>query len=251
MSVLQAEHIRVRLGGAEIVRDVSLTLSSGTWLMLAGPNGAGKSTLLSALMQGLRYEGSVRMDGEDLARMKPAQRAKRVGMLCQRHAPGYAFSVEEVVSLGRYAYTRGGLTREDRERVDEALLRTGMADRRRQSVLTLSGGELQRTFLAQVFAQDPAVLLLDEPVNHLDLAYQKQLCSLICEWVGQPGKAVLSVMHDLSLAKKYGTEAVLLSEGRILAAGDPAKAFSPEQLAAAYHMDVSGWMKGLLSVWNQ
>ena len=104
--------------------------------------------------------------------------------------------------------------------VELALEKTGMTAQRRQSVLTLSGGELQRTFLAQVFAQDPKYLLLDEPTNHLDLIYQRQVFALIKEWLAQGDRAVISVVHDLSLAKKYGTRALLLDHGCMAAIGD-------------------------------
>ena len=104
--------------------------------------------------------------------------------------------------------------------VARALELTGMARFVDQNVLTLSGGELQRTFLAQLFAQNPSVLLLDEPTNHLDLVYQKQVFELIAEWVKTPGRSVVSVVHDLSLARAYGTHGLLLDGGQVAAIGD-------------------------------
>ena len=120
---------------------------------------------------------------------------------------------------------------------------TGLTALRRASVLTLSGGELQRTFLAQVFAQNPKLLILDEPANHLDLIYQKHIFSLIEAWLKQPGRAVISVVHDLSLAKKYGTHAVLMDRGRCAAQGKTAEVMTRERLEAVYGMDVYGWMR--------
>ena len=115
--------------------------------------------------------------------------------------------------------------------------------------LTLSGGELQRTFLAQVFAQNPKLLILDEPANHLDLIYQKHIFSLIEAWLKQPGRAVISVVHDLSLAKKYGTHAVLMDRGRCAAQGKTDEVMTRERLEAVYGMDVYGWMRDLLGQW--
>ena len=135
--------------------------------------------------------------------------------------------------------------------IDEALERTGMADKRGQSVLTLSGGELQRAFLAQAFAQDPQVLLLDEPTNHLDLVYQKQIFSLIADWAKQPGRTVVSIMHDLSVARRYGTEAMLLNRGKLVAIGAPDEVLSPARLESVYEMDVYEWMRDLLSAWQE
>ena len=120
-----------------------------------------------------------------------------------------------------------------------------------QSVLTLSGGELQRTFLAQLFAQNPRVLILDEPTNHLDLVYQKQVFELIAHWLKTPGRAVISVVHDLSLAKAYGTRALLLNHGKTVQQGTLEEVFTPAHLNAAYDMDVSKWMRSMLSQWPE
>ena len=125
-----------------------------------------------------------------------------------------------------------------------------MAAQRHQSALTLSGGELQRTFLAQVFAQDPRLLLLDEPTNHLDLIYQKQVFSLISDWIKTPGRAVVSVVHDLSLAKAFGTHALLMDHGQGLACGAAAEVLSPARLDPVYGMDVAAWMQKMLSQWQ-
>ena len=116
--------------------------------------------------------------------------------------------------------------------------------------VTLSGGELQRVFLAQVFAQDPKLLLLDEPANHLDLKYMEQIFELIARWVKQPGRAVISVVHDLSLTKLYGTTAALLHEGSLLGKGPVSEVLSPGLLQTAYGMDVQGYMRRLLKAWE-
>ena len=177
-----------------------------------------------------------------------------MGVLAQHHTVGYAFSVEEVVRLGRYAYAPGIFSRrsdEDERSVAEAMELTGVAHIARQSVLTLSGGELQRVFLAQLFAQNPRLLLLDEPTNHLDLVYQKQIFSLVREWLSKGGRAVVSVVHDLSLARMYGSRGVLLDHGKIAAAGEAAAVFAPETLNAVYRMDVADWMRTMLSQWEK
>ena len=250
--MLTAEKITVRYGGFTAVDGLSFSLKEGQWLMLVGPNGAGKSTLLGAIAQGIPYEGSVALGGRDIRAFKPAQRARELGMLSQQHHVSYAYTVEEIVSLGRYAHARGFFSAHDeagRARVEEALELTGMTALRHASVLTLSGGELQRAFLAQAFAQDPRVLLLDEPANHLDLPYQKHVFSLIDQWRRQPGRAVISVVHDLSLAQKYGTHALLLDRGRCVAQGEIEEVFAPESLHNVYGMDVHGWMRELLLQW--
>ena len=128
---------------------------------------------------------------------------------------------------------------------------TGLTDLCHASMLTLSGGETQRVFLAQVFAQDPQVLILDEPANHLDLKYQQHIFSLIREWLKEPGRAVLSVVHDLSLARKYGTHAVLMDHGKSISQGAITEVMTPENLQQVYGMDVYAWMREMLSQWQE
>ena len=251
--MLKGNSVTVRYGSHTAVDDLSFTLEQGQWLMLVGPNGAGKSTLIEAIAQGIPYTGRIELEGRDARAYKPAQLARKVGVLSQRHSVNYAYTVEEVVQLGRYAHTRrllGGGDDEGEERVEQALERTGLNGMRRASVLTLSGGELQRVFLAQLFAQAPQILLLDEPANHLDLVYQKQIFSIIREWLAQPGRAVLSVVHDLSLARAYGTHAVLMHHGRCVSQGPLDGVLTPENLQQVYGMDVYGWMQSLLKKWQ-
>ena len=186
--------------------------------------------------------------------MKSTLRARAIGVLAQNHFVGYGFTVEEVVRLGRFAYSGGLLGRsqtEDTAHIERALTLTGLQGKRRQSVLTLSGGELQRTFLAQVLAQDPKLLLLDEPTNHLDLIYQKQIFALIGQWLQTPGRAVVSVVHDLSLARAFGTDALLMDHGRLAALGQANSVLTPANLDRVYGMDVAAWMRSLYSQWAE
>jgi len=252
--MLKIQHLAVRYGSLTVLDDINLTLEAGQWLMVAGPNGAGKSTLIHAISRGVPYRGEVYYRGRNIKEMRPLSLAREIGVLAQSHQVGYAFTVEEVVNLGRYAHRKGRLSFTDEqgeEKVHAALEMTGMSPLKRQSVLTLSGGELQRTFLAQVFAQDPNLILLDEPANHLDLKYQKQMFELISAWVRQPGRAVLSVVHDISLARAYGTRAMLLNQGKMVANGDNREVLSRENLEAVYAMDVHGWMREMLAQWEE
>ena len=254
MPMLEVSRLSVQFGQKKIVDGLSFTVEEGQWLMIVGPNGAGKSTALNAVTQGAPYTGRVLFAGQDVAKMKPALRAQAIGVLAQNHFVGYGFTVEEVVRLGRFAYAGGLFGRsqtEDREKVEQALTLAGLQDKRRQSVLTLSGGELQRTFLAQVLAQDPKLLLLDEPTNHLDLIYQKQIFALIGSWLREPGRAVVSVVHDLSLARSFGTDALLMDHGRQIAHGPAAQVLTPERLNAVYGMDVPAWMRSLYAQWAE
>ena len=254
MKLLDVNNLSVRYGNLTIVSDVSFSLSEGEWLMIIGPNGAGKSTIVNAISQGTAYTGAVSVLEKDVKCYRPHELAKLVGVLSQTHSMGYGFTVGSVVRLGRYAYAPGifsGGDDEDERMVARALELTGMTRFADQNVLTLSGGELQRTFLAQLFAQNPRVLLLDEPTNHLDLVYQKQVFELIAEWLKTPGRAVVSVVHDLGLARAYGTQALLLEGGKTRSYGAIEEVFTPEHLNKAYAMDVSAWMRSLYTQWQE
>ena len=252
--MIEVKDVVKTFDGFRALDGVTMTVPRGAVYGLVGPNGAGKSTALNAVTQGAPYTGRVLFAGHDVAKMKPALRAQAIGVLAQNHFVGYGFTVEEVVRLGRFAYAGGLFGRsqtEDREKVEQALTLAGLQDKRRQSVLTLSGGELQRTFLAQVLAQDPKLLLLDEPTNHLDLIYQKQIFALIGSWLREPGRAVVSVVHDLSLARSFGTDALLMDHGRQIAHGPAAQVLTPERLNAVYGMDVPAWMRSLYAQWAE
>ena len=251
--MLKAEHLTVRYGEKTVLRDVSLEVRAGEWLVIVGPNGAGKSTLAGALGKTVPYEGTVRLAGKNIREISGQEYARKVGVLSQNHSAVYGFTVEEVVGLGRYARHTGFLRKGDPEgpgKIDEALTLTGLADMRKRNMLTLSGGECQRVFLAQVCCQDPEILILDEPANHLDLPFQQELFTLIGEWLKTPGRAVVTVMHDLSLARKYGTHALLLDKGRCAGQGKASEVLTPEALQRVYHMDVYGWIRELLSAWD-
>lgn len=251
--MLNVENMTVRYGENTIVQAISFDVLEGQWLMLVGPNGAGKSTIVNAIAQGVPYSGNVTFGGKDVRRMKPSEFAKNCGILTQTHNVNYSFTVEEIIRLGRYSYS-GGLfaksSSNDDKAVEEAARLTGMLSLMQQSVLTLSGGELQRTFLAQLFAQNPKLLILDEPSNHLDLVYQRQIFELTREWLAHSGRAVISVVHDLSLAKKYGTHALLLHNGRIEAFDTADKVLTRANLNTVYSMDVYAWMQSQLTIWK-
>lgn len=251
--MLEVQNLRVQYGDYTVVNDVSFSVPEGAFYIIAGPNGAGKSTILAAISQSIPYQGSVVVMGDDAKALKSGQLARRIGFLMQNHFVGYDFTVEEIVRLGRYAYGKGPLyaaDSEDEAQVERALEMTGMGPFRRQSALTLSGGELQRAFLAQALCQDPGVLLLDEPTNHLDPGYQKETFELIDAWRKTPGRAVAAVVHDLSLAKAFGSHALLLHRGRRVFAGETERALSRENLETVYGMDVQQWLKTLLSQWE-
>lgn len=253
MKLLEIDNLSVHYGAQIIIEDINFTIDENHWLMVVGPNGAGKSTLIKAVSQYIDYTGNVRFAGKDVRTCKPKELAQNMGVLSQSYSVNYPFTVGEVVRLGRYAFAPGIFSRkseDEEEKVQNALELTGLTGLVNRSVLTLSGGELQRTFLAQVLAQNPKILMLDEPTNHLDLVYQKQTLEVIRRWLRGEKRAVISVVHDLSLAKAYGTHALLLNRGSEVAQGEIHDVFTPEHLDRAYSMDVYTWMDDMLGQWR-
>lgn len=216
--------------------------------MLLGPNGAGKSTTVYALAKTLPYAGNIELFGKNIQDYKNTDYAQKIGFLSQKNLVAFDFSVEEIVAMGRYSHRQGyfsNLTKEDKDKINEALEATGLTSLRSRSVQELSGGEVQRTFLAQVFAQDPDVLVLDEPTNNLDLVYQEQIFNLLQKWIDQKQGTIISVVHDLALAKYYGTTAVLLDEGSLASFGKVNEVLTDENLNKVYGMDVKKYFEKL------
>jgi len=252
--MLEVIGLTVRFGNHTIVDNISFSVSEGQWLMIVGPNGAGKSTIINAAAAGVAHEGKIVLGGKDIKRYKPYERARSIGVLSQMNPVGYAFSAEEIIRLGRYAYAPGIFSRQtddDRKYIEKAIDMTGLQPFLKQSALTLSGGERQRMFLAQLFAQNPPLIMLDEPSNSLDIIYQKQIFSLLKEWINTPGRAIISVVHDLSLALAFGTHALLVDKGKVKAYGHIRDVLTASYLNEVYSMDVFGWMHDLMSQWQQ
>ena len=251
--MLEVEHLSVRYGEKTAVDNVSFRVKAGEWWTLAGPNGAGKSSVAEALTRGVRYTGKVILDGVEEQDYKQNEYSRKVGILSQINSVIYDYTVYEVAEMGRYAHREGffrGRDPEGAEKVEQAIALTGISELRDRSMLTLSGGEVQRVFLAQVLAQDPKLLILDEPANHLDLPFQRQFFDMVKEWLKEPGRAVITVMHDLTLARKYGTHALLLSGGKCVSKGKIEDTLTPGNLEKVYGMDIYGWMREMLKEWE-
>lgn len=251
--MLKVKNLTVEYPGKKILDDVNFEVSEGDWIMIIGPNGAGKTTITNAIAQSLPYDGEIFYKDINLGLMKAAERARNIGVLMQNHYVAYSFTVREVVSLGRYSYNHSFFntkTEIEDEIIDEALEKTGMKSMEHQSVMTLSGGELQRTFLAQLITQNPSIMILDEPTNHLDMAYQESTFELIRTWLKEGNRAVISVVHDLRLARMFGTKALLLKDGRVYDYGPIDSVMDRKKLGEVYSIDVYGWMKKLNEKWN-
>ena len=254
MTMLKVEHLTCGYGGAPVVNDLSFEVPAGGRLCILGPNGCGKTTLLRALAGLLPHEGKVTAEGRDLAAMDRRQLARTVALLSQISSVYFSYTVYETVLMGRYAHQTGGAFSgpepEDRAIALECMERTGVADLRDRQVTELSGGQLQRVFLARTFAQQPRVILLDEPTNHLDLKYQVELVQELKAWAAGEGRCVVGVLHDVNLALDLADLFLLMEEGRARYFG-PAAEFDPAALNRVYQMDVGGYMRRSLQRWEE
>ncbi|WP_208321988.1 ABC transporter ATP-binding protein [Paramicrobacterium chengjingii] len=242
---LAAEHLELSYEREAVVHDVSLEITPGAVTALIGPNGSGKSTVLRSMARLHPVtSGTVRLrvgdDQSEVRAVSAREFARRVTLLSQSRPHPSGLSVRDVVAYGRHPHRRrfAALTEADGAAIDKALRLTGterMADR---AVDQLSGGELQRVWLATCLAQDTGVLLLDEPTNHLDLRYQVEILDLMRELADDHGTAVGAVLHDLNHAAAVADHVVLLSAGRVRATGSPAEVFGAGVLSEVYGIPI-------------
>jgi len=239
---LQAHNLSFAYFHQPVLREVSLTLRLGERVGLIGPNGSGKTTLLRCLSGVLPpSQGEVSLDGLGLRRLSRQEIARRIAVVPQELLVPFAFTVREMVGMGRLPHAAGGWqallrgeSKDDRQAIEAAMLATGTVDLADRLFNELSGGERQRVMIALALAQEPEVLLLDEPTVHLDLAHQVEMLELIARLNGQRGLTVLAVLHDLNLAALYFPRLVLLERGQIVAEGEPAQVLSEETIARVF-----------------
>jgi iron complex transport system ATP-binding protein len=242
VSAVAVRNLAVDLDRTPILHGVSCSVGSGGWLALIGPNGAGKTTLLRAVAGLLPYRGEVLLDGHGIGSLRGRRRARRIAYVPQEPLLPPDMTVADYVLLGRTPYLSylGAPGRSDRDAAARAAGRLGVARFAGRRLATLSGGERQRAVLARALAQDPEVLLLDEPTSSLDLGHQQQVLDLVDELRQAGGLTVLSTLHDLTTAGQYADHLVLLHEGRVEAAGPPGAVLTADRIARVYaaHVDV-------------
>ena len=235
--LIEVDDLSLSYGDLSVLSEVSLSVESGEFVGLVGPNGAGKTTLLRAINGVFEPDGgTVHLDGTPVADLGPRGVSRRVATVPQDTSVSFAFTVEDVVRMGRTPYRgRTDLTADevDREAVDRALERTEMTALRDRPITAVSGGERQRAFVARALAQDTPALVLDEPTASLDINHQIRTLELVREAVDD-GKAALAAIHDLNLAARVCDRLVLLSGGAVRATGTPREVLSDDALAASF-----------------
>jgi len=232
MTLLSVQNLTVRRGECPVVDAASFSIGPGECVGLIGPNGAGKTSLLRGALGLLPFEGT-----SSLAALPARQRAAQAAWLPQTREIAWPMSVERIVALGRLPYLARGarLSAADQSAVDAALTRMGLQNFRTRLATALSGGEQARVLIARTLAQDTPLLMADEPIAGLDPA--AQIATLqVFETLAQEGRAVLTSLHDLSLAGRYCTRLIMMGAGRIVADGTPDEILTAARLEEVFHL---------------
>ena len=237
---LRGENLALGYRRDRVVHDVSLQLRPGAVTALIGPNGSGKSTVLRALARLHPVDGgTVHVGASESRALSAKEFARTVAMLSQSRPHPSGLEIRDVVAFGRHPH-RGrfaGVSDADRAAIDSALALAGLVEMAHRAVDELSGGELQRVWLATCLAQDTGILLLDEPTNHLDLRYQIETLDLVRD-LADRGTALGVVLHDLGHAASVADEVILLHNGRVRASGLPADVLTSENLSEVYGLHI-------------
>lgn len=222
-----------------VLNDITVTLPAGRLTALVGPNGAGKSTLLSVAARLLDVDaGTVTVDGLDLASTPGDVIARRLAVLRQENRITARLTVLDLVRFGRFPYSKGRLTAEDHHQVQEALDYLELNEVGDRYLDQLSGGQRQRAFIAMVLAQDTDYVLLDEPLNNLDMRHGVHMMRRLSDLVSAKGKTVVVVLHDINMAAAHAHHIVALKHGEVIAQGTPTEIVRADVLHSIYDLEV-------------
>jgi iron complex transport system ATP-binding protein len=224
-----------------VLHDINLTIEPGEMIGLLGPNGSGKTTLIKLASGILKPDkGEIKMDGSSLSQLNRKTIARSMAVVPQQFYIPFAFTTSEVVMLGRIPFIKAfaGETVADREVVNNALESVGISELSERRFDELSGGERQKVILAMALAQQPKILLLDEPTANLDINHQLETLERVRSLNLQEGLTVIAAMHDLNLASLYFDRLVLLKEGRISADGTPAQVLTEDKIREVFSTSV-------------
>lgn len=237
MSVLTVKNIVSGYADKIVIDGISFSADRGEFIGVIGPNGAGKSTLLKTVSRSIHpKKGDVLFEGKDIFKLPRKEFARSIAFVGQETAITFAFTALEIVMMGRFPYLRAfqGESEKDLSAVRRALKITDCENFFEREINQLSAGERQRIFIAKALAQEPRVILLDEPTSHLDISHQIQIMDILKDLSEKDGICVVSVFHDLNLASEYCDRLLLINDGRMGAQGRPEEVLKYEILEDVY-----------------
>ncbi|NQX69320.1 ABC transporter ATP-binding protein [Paenibacillus alba] len=238
--MIEVRHVSKSYGNNPVVDDVSIRISKGKVTSFIGPNGAGKSTLISMISRLLSIDsGEILIDGEDVTKAKSQELAKKIAILKQSNHIQVRLTVRDLVSFGRFPYSQGKLTKEDWQFVDEAIRYMGLENMQHKYLDQLSGGQNQRAYIAMVIAQNTEYILLDEPLNNLDMKHSVQIMKVLRRLADELGKTIVIVIHDINFASCYSDYIVAFKQGKVVKEGRTDEMIDSAVLHEIYDMDIA------------
>jgi len=238
VTILNVKNLSCGYSDRQVIKEISFSVREGEFLGIVGPNGAGKTTLFRAVTGLLRpWNGVICYKGQNVRKMSLRSFAQEVAVIPQIPDIPFAFSVEEFVSMGRFPHRGrfGPFRKEDKELIEGALSLADISSIRNRAISELSGGELQRVAIAQGFAQKPRLLLLDEPIAHLDIAHQVAILDLIKKLNRENHLTIITVLHDLNIASSYCDRLILLKSGTVFRDGPPQEVLTYQNIEEVYN----------------
>lgn len=239
--MIDVKDIKVSYDTKVILENFSFSVDEGLMVSIIGPNGCGKSTALKAISKFLKKtNGKVYLQGEDMDKLSAKNIAKKMSVLSQYNRNPDDITVRDLVSYGRIPHKRWyeRNSKEDQKVIDWAIKETGLTSMQDESILELSGGERQRVWIAMSLAQEPKVLLLDEPTTYLDISHQLEIMELLKKLNKELNLTVIMVLHELSQAAKYSDKIIVMKKGDIIKQGSPNKIITEKLLKDVYDVDV-------------
>lgn len=234
---IEIKQISKIYGEKKVVDDLTLTIEQGKITAFIGPNGAGKSTALAIISRLLKADsGEVWLNGKLLSEQKSSEIAKQLAILKQSNHINLRLTVEELVSFGRFPYSQGNLNSEDQRYIDNAISYMDLEEFRHRYIDQLSGGQCQRAYIAMTLAQDTDYILLDEPLNNLDMKHSVQIMQVLRKLVDELGKTVIIVIHDINFASCYADNIIAMKEGKLAAIGSTQDLMRSAVLEQIYEM---------------
>lgn len=237
--MVEVFNVSKQYGTKNVIENVSLKIPKGQITSFIGPNGAGKSTLLSMISRLITQdEGSILLEGKEVKECKSNELAKKISILKQSNHINIRLTIRELVSFGRFPYSEGRLTKEDHEFIDRAIDYMELREIENKFLDQLSGGQRQRAYIAMVLAQNTEYILLDEPLNNLDMKHSVQIMKVLRKLTDELGKTIVIVIHDINFASCYSDYIVALKDGHIISEGRTEEMIQSDVLKEIYEMDM-------------
>lgn len=237
--MIQIQNLNKSIQKKSILKDINVNIEKGKITSLIGPNGAGKSTLLSAITKLMSIDsGTIKIEEKEMSLYKTDELAQKISILKQTNHTDMNITVEQLVNFGRFPYCKGHLKKEDKDQVKYALDLLQLNEIKDRNIKTLSGGQRQRAYIAMTIAQNTEYILLDEPLNNLDMKHSVQIMQTLLSLAKKLDKTIVIVLHDINFASCYSDYIIALKHGELVRAGKNVDVLQTEVLRELYEMDV-------------